>query len=477
MARRWWPWSGFLRPFAPGSTGGTPVQDLYNQRGYVWQQPPTLDFDKPISPMYWMAGEGRTIVPNIAQDRFTRLSLYRDLFDGNVWSLGLTDIESTVFVNYFSRFSMLLHHLLMAYPPDYDGLNEDVLTPGDVNEVLSDIIIDLSRYGTALAWVNPGTVKCADPRYFFPSAIEDDYTWISVDKLESVNGEEEMGTTADVWWQHGEMGHTHLPLQSSDGEHLGAPFTEPMNYPGRALFPFTLPPVRGGFGNSIYEAMIPVVAELTRRQSRISNILDENASPILGVKMQEPGMANMPGPVGDDQTPRERMRQIEVEDATGRVRSLFVTPRWAASMEYLTWDGSLDAAYEQLNRMLTAIAGTTGIPESMYAIREGGTPPSGVSLVRQHTSAFLLLEAYEKAIIPVLTEIIAEAGAGDVSIQWLNPLMEIDGQGAAERMMMGDDEDEEDAMEIKTGENLSEGESDTDDEEPEEDSGEEEEEE
>ena len=458
MARRWWPWSGFLRPFAPGSTGGTPVQDLYNQRGYVWQQPPTLDFDKPVSPMYWMAGEGRTIVPNIARDRFTRLSLYRDLFDGNVWSLGLTDIESTVFVNYFSRFSMLLHHLLMAYPPDYDGLDEDVLTPGDINEVLSDIIIDLSRYGTALAWVNPGTVKCADPRYFFPSAIEDDYTWISVDKLESVNGEEEMGTTADVWWQHGEMGgYSHLPLQSSDGEHLGAPFTEPMNHPGRALFPFTLPPVRGGFGNSIYEAMIPIVAELTRRQSRISNILDENASPILGVKMQEPGMANMPGPVGDDQTPRERMRQIEVEDATGRVRSLFVTPRWAASMEYLTWDGSLDAAYTQLQNMLTMMAGTTSMPESMYALMEGGGQPSGASLKRQHVSAYLLLEAYEKAIIPILTDVIAEAGAGEVEITWANPLDEIDGESAASRLLMGQEEEER-MDDIRFGRNLSEGE-------------------
>lgn len=465
MARRWWPWSGFLRPFAPGSTGGTPVQDLYNQRGYVWQQPATIDFDKPMSPGYWQTGEGRTIVPNTARDRFTRLSLYRDLFDGNVWSLGLTDVESVVFVNYFARFSMLLHHLLMAYPPDYDGLNEDVLTPGDINAVLSDIIIDLSRYGTALAWVQPGKVKCADPRYFFPSAVENDYTWISVDPMESVNGEDEMGTTADVWWQHGEMGYTHLPLQSVDGEHLGAPWMEPMNYPGRALFPFTLPPVRGGFGNSIYEAMIPIVAELTRRQSRISNILDENASPILGVKMQEPGMANMPGPVGDDQSPRERMRQIEVEDATGRVRSLFVTPRWAASMEYLTWDGSLDAAYTQLQNMLTMMAGTTSMPESLYALMEGGGQPSGASLKRQHVSAYLLLEAYEKAIIPILTEVIAEAGAGEVEITWANPLDEIEGESAAERMMAG--EDEEQMEDIRFGRNLSEGEGDSGEEEDE----------
>ena len=458
---RWfnnWPWQT-RRLFPTGSESNLQA-DLYGG-GVDWLPPAPIDRDMPVSPFYWHKG-GVEIVPPAARERFMRLNMYRMLYEGDVSYLGMPPRESVVYVNYFARFSNLVKFLLMSFPPDYgDTLNEDVLTPGAINKALAEVVIDLTRYGTALFWAQPGMVKAADVRFWFPSAIMDDSTYIGVERLESSGSTIEQGTTATVWWQRTEMGlpvHSMIPFVSADGQnvsgqHLPDDF-ELLTQTGQVLFPVALSPIEGGFGPSVYQDMLPIVAELTRRQSHISGILDRHADPILAARLRDTDNVRIPR--ADDRPAREQLRQVEFGTSTGRTISAYVLPPWADSAEYLVWDGSLTAAYEQLDRMLTGLAALTTVPESLYGILAGGGQPSGTSLKRQHVGAYIYLETLQKLLIPVLTDVIREAGAGEVVIRWLNPLDQVGEDG----------EDMPTDMSIRTGANLSEGEDAEGDDEP-----------
>lgn len=454
-------------PFLTRRVWGEPnsastLQDIYASD---WLCPSPVERDRPVSPFYF--GVGQPIVPPVAEERYNRLSMFKALYEGHASALGLLPSEYAVFINYFSRFSNLVKFLLMAIPPDYQNLNEEAVSAGYVNRILSEVIIDMTRYGTGLFWVNDSVIEAADPRYWFPSGIKNDTTWISVKPMESADGQTTSGADLTVWWQRDVMNvpvHSYAPYWSDDGQNIsgGGPIMNANGelmppLPGRVLFPVALSPIEGGFGPSVYQDMLSVVAELTRRQSSISHILDENADPILGAKARQQDGVPMPGQIGpgDDATARQRLRQVTFGSATGRRRSAYVLPQWAESVEYVTWDGSLTAAFTQMERMLTALASVTSVPESLYGILASGEQPSGVSLKRQHVGAWLYLETLQKLLIPVLVDVIEAAGGGQVEIVWLNPIDQLDGSDAATMSLFAGEE-----REMRTGKNLSEGDSD-----------------
>ena len=445
----WFNWPWMTR--GPGTPPPTDWQGLYEYSNAL----APVERDVPISPFYWKGAA--QIVPMAAQARFDRLTTFRNLYEGHTMGMGLTAAERTVYVNYYARYSNLVKFLLMSFPPNYEGLNEEVLTPGAINKVLSEVIIDLTRYGTGLFWAAPGIIEVADPRYYFPSGVKDDVTYVKVTPMESADGQMEMGSYATVWWQRELMGipvYSVTPFISSDSTTItggGMPDgQEPMAMPGQVLWPVALAPTEGGFGPSVYQDMLSIVGELTRRQSLISGTLDENADPILGAEAHKADGVRMPQ--ADDGPHREQLRSVEFSTATGRRRSAYVMPAWMASMSYTTWDGSLTAAFEQLDRMLTGLASVTALPEAMYGVLTSGGQPTGASLRRQHVAAYVMLETLQKLLIPVLIDVIRAAGGGEVDIVWLNPLERIDGE---DRMMMDMFAGERD---IATGRNLSEGE-------------------
>lgn len=429
----------------------------------TWKPWPVVARDIPIGVDYWSDGF-HEIVPPVAARRFERLNSLRALYEGDTASLGLADREASVYVNYFSRFSNMVYFLLLAYPPDYAGLDEDVLSAGAINEVLGDIVIDLSRYGTALFWAGSGVIERADPRYWFPE-IHGRGAYVSLAPAVSTDGQFVDGGYATVTRRLSPETYDVLAYKSPDGMRLGdLLISGPTSAIGEPLWPVTLSPTEGGFGPSPYEAMVPIVAELTRRQSRTSGILNRHSNPLM-VAHPKTGRQppNMPAPA-DSEAVRERLREVVFESGATNDERTYVPPPWVERMEYLVWDASLAAAFQQFDAMLDALAAVTGVPESLYGILRGGGQPSGASLRRQHVAAYLLLETYEHAIIPVLTNVIRAAGGGEVEITWLNPLDQLDAESAAQRIMAGEDEELE--ADIRTGRNLGEDDAAPDDDEP-----------
>ena len=208
-------------------------------------------------------------------------------------------------------------------------------------------------------------------------------------------------------------------------------------------------------GQSPYALLVPVVAELTRRQSRISSILTRHSNPLMTAVPRRDAPIPMPSPDRE----RERLRKIEFEGETQE--DSYVPPPWVERVEYVTWDGQLAAAFTQHDMMRDALAAISGVPESLYGILRGGQQPSGASLRRQHVASYLLLESYEHALIPILQQIIAAAGAGDdVEITWLNPLDELDAADIREELVQEADNLDEaltattEERDIRTGQNL-----------------------
>ena len=411
-----------------------------------------------IALAYWY-GTNRSLDPPGAKARRDRLWAYEKLYRGDYSPLGMDPHEHMVSGSEFARVADTFTRLLMAYPPSFEGL-DDEFEVDEMLDALNHVVLDVVRYGTGLLYSfppigegTPGGVRRLDPLWWFPAAPRAG-AYVMVNPILPEDGS--VPTTASVGVQTFNEGFEERLFgtspdtynfsalgASADGE-LPRTTIEHEDYPIQTC---ALPPLVDGWGMSTFEGMVRLVAELSRRMSTTSAILTRHASPHLQA-------------VRDDRSGE----YVHVRDAEGRAemeittamldeqtrQSVILPPNGITRMEYLTWDGNLEGSFRQRESILDEIAAVTALPTALYGIIRGGGVPSGASLRRQYAMAHTTIEALQTMLIPKLQQAIALAGGGDeVVITWLNPLDQLDvmrvEQGAP------DEEDED----IRTGEELS----------------------
>ena len=407
-------------------------------------------FDVPVSPDYWR--EGARLVPEVAAARSKRLQTYDDLYHG-VWeSLGLTAEESSVATNYFADTARSWTNTLTAYPPDWDGLDPDY-DPGLLNRALRSVVRSIFVFGTGVFYANPETreIEYVDPREWFPAGRHGD-SIRRLRELPSTDGKVGEAIVTVLKLDANPVELTFKARRGTRAGELGELILErPITAEGvneRLIYAVPLDPDEPGvdWGSSIFELIIPNVTELTRRYSGASRVLTEHMDPVLTARRATGGGGRIPSAT---QAQRQEAEAVKRNALLANRRSGFqeIGDEWD-SLEYVTWDASLDANAHQIDLQEDSVFATTGMPGPLQGRFRGGGYPSGITLQQSFGQTSFMIEALQHDILPMFTAALDYLRRGDVTPRWLNPLFVLDQAARGAQP----DSDEDDA--ILTGENL-----------------------
>ena len=184
------------------------------------------------------------------------------------------------------------------------------------------------------------------------------------------------------------------------------------------------------WGQSIFPDMLPLVAEMWRRLSRTSRLLDRHMEPTLAVD-RERGAAPFPdvAPGGKDVRAQELANLLQ--------NPVLPLPAGYSDPRYLVWDAQLQGANAHYHDVLHAMLATTGVPSALWGIVVGGTINSGSALRRLYIPTWTLLSALQSEIIDGLDRV------GVTVAEWENALDHVDGVAQAMAAAMAPDQDQD----------------------------------
>ena len=354
-----------------------------------------------------------------AKERVLEFDKFYRLLNGDTYDLKLKVEDQNVFSNYFESTAVITADLLMAFPPVIEGASEDV----DVNDALHDLVINLVTFGTGVLYPNEMGIDSIDPRMWFPypRGMGDAIVGTHVDV--SDDGIVEPTTTTTVL----KLGvdDSEMLVFKSVGDRLtdliaqsDLDSTGERQVVSVARRPAT---ITGEWGRSVFADMIDAVTEVTKRYSNISSILSDHSNPIMVAKRKE-GVAP---PVNDYDTSRSGADKLTLERAAlkgFREQPFAVLSGAYEGVEYLTWDGKLDAAFAQIDHVEDLLFSITGVPAALHGVLRGKYPPSGIALKRLYANSYVMLETLQHQILNKLRKALALAGIEYTDIIWKNPL-------------------------------------------------------
>lgn len=319
--------------------------------------------------------QGALWPPPAERSRLERYDAHRRLFAGEhveVYENQLARIQRVignfgdlvgyaVVPNYQRLISLKTADLLASEPPEIALEGDDdtmkvreLLAANNFAVTLYQVAIDLSRYGDALLVVRRdtsgrGRIGIGQPSTWFPVVNPLDMQEFTAHVIAWAE-ELDDGRAGRLHIQVHRPGHyeyrIHTLLEGKIGAPLQSPKTINTGLAGVAVFP-----LRGVmtsdrvYGHDDYTPVDSIISEIMVRIGQISRILDKHAAP----SMQGPLSA-----VEED----ENSENYVVRAGNYFIRGNVNDPEVA----YLTWDGQLSSAFEQIKRL----------QEQLYALSELG---------------------------------------------------------------------------------------------------------
>lgn len=395
-----------------------------------------VKFDVPVAASFWETGAH--LPPPATQERSTRLRLYKSLFDGD---FGGIVYGFHVQANYFRRTAVFLADLMMAFPPTLAGAPSDI-TPTleeQLIEAVHTAIIDMSRYGVGLLRARAEgplpIVESADPLAWYPGPR---YEYDSL--AFEVPGTQPQEGGGD-------------PPRPQDGDQLVVDVIEPQvvsrltfalqgltlgallgveRMPGlgeRGVIPCPRQPRDGQWGTSVYPDMVPLVAELCRRYSKVSEALDRHLDPILMLRRDPTAPPSL-----DSGTESSAITLSLERYRLGdwRAHPVGVLPEDYADAQYVSWDPQMLGNFSQVEAIENSLFSATGIPAALYGMIRGGTINSGVAMRRLYTPTYVYVHVVQSQLKPKIARAarlaLRAAGrdVGDIEVDWENPFDVLD---------------------------------------------------
>ncbi|MCL2531577.1 MAG: phage portal protein [Oscillospiraceae bacterium] len=184
------------------------------------------------------------------------------------------------------------------------------------------------------------------------------------------------------------------------------------------------------FGLDDYDTIDSLVSELIVRFAQVSRILDVHADP----SMQGPSSAQNVNP--------------QTGERTIKPGKFFTRNDDQPPVEYITWDGQLDAAFRQIELQLNQLYSISEMGAAVFGDLSSrtGAVPSGSALRRLMVSPLAKVQRMACSITPVLRQIIADGVTAtgtpllpeEISIKWNDGLP-------------GDEAEEAATMNVRTG--------------------------
>ena len=389
-----------------------------------------VDYELDVPLDYWRPGV--SIVPPGTSRRVNQLREYQDLFDGNYARYG----DFTVRMNWHAEYAKAVLRTIMAYPPEVEVtryLNKNFIQ--SLLEALRTVIINLSRFGTALFHVMPTEsgplVYAPSPIYWYPATHHASVlvNLISVWDASSIGHK----LQAQLYVYH-EEGQVELRLHELNGGILGKRLSSEVidddvagyeviqqNFLGRrgALVPVKVQPVTGDWGFPLYRDLTSPALEFVRRQTQISQILTEHGNPSIYLVAREGESPPDPGDL--DRHSVIAAMELALRYDTIRKANVWVLPGWAQAAEYMQLDSDLTGHFMMLEETQKLIFAVTSMPAAFYGLGIEAKPMSGVALdkqfIRTYDKILSRINALIYAVSQVKTVAAKMAGASAAALQ------------------------------------------------------------
>lgn len=294
-------------------------------------------------------------------------------------------ISFPVLLNYQRLMSLKMADLVCGEYPSITGVTrkenqalKDVRDYSDFDARLYSTIIDISRYGDSI-WriylddIGRKTFTCWDPKEWFPIVSQDGTNTITahvlcwrVNLTESAEGvppqwelhaqihwcsADKVGTYEERVYSMDSMGHTIKKLLKFSSVNTGLDSCAVLHL--KAFGTSTTV-----YGYDDYMPVDSMLAEIMTRVGQISVILDKHADP------------NITGPT----------TMLSMDPDTGEYRlklgKFFAISQGEEKPSYMTWDGQLEAAFNQLEFLVNQLY----ILSEMGAALLGGQDGSGTAI-------------------------------------------------------------------------------------------------
>lgn len=413
------------------------------------------NYEMPLE-VYGLFYEGRPMIPERVQNRVAQMILYTRFYNNDFRDI---DANMTVPMNWHRITPLFLADALMSKPPEIEGDAPPVSKRfmQSLNEAMYNMLISYGAMGTGLL-----RFKASKREGIFEVDSPSPVLWMPIDDEASVlltphyNFSGSAVDSVSVEYDYGN-GETESLLFDANGQTIGKNITEGDGYMqygdpaawdalyesvlGRIGMTFNVPraPYETDWGLSLYHDINALAFDSNDRRSYISNSLRRTQNPFIKIEPDSgENNQNAKEILESLKNNDEEFLPLEIQTLKATLEgdgesTMFIVPPGLKSIDYMTYDGSFDAAEIANDKTNELMFAATFIPGRLYGFTKSGGEPSGTSLDRQYFRAAAYIEktintlvsAYNKAI---LTGMVLEgASATEVSryadvlkIEWNN---------------------------------------------------------
>ncbi|AEG14709.1 prophage lambdach01, portal protein [Desulfofundulus kuznetsovii DSM 6115] len=337
-----------------------------------------------------------------------------------------------VAVGFPKRLSTLWADLVLGEPPRFTApipeeqqILDALLVSTNLLHEAYKAVIDLSRYGHAVFKLrHDGTrpiIEVIPPGLWFPVASPQNQAEFTAHVLAFTSPDKTV-LHAEVH-EPGRITYIQAPLK--DGT-IRPPVTQriettPVDEPLVVFVP-NLPTSDNPLGNDDYQDIDPLLQEINVRLSQISRILDKHADPHLA------------GPTS----------ALEYDEATGQYifrtsgSRYFPLQQGDPEPKYITWDGQLSAAFEELDRLMELLYLVSETSPAAFGQLKAGLAESGSALKRLMMAPLRKTQRIASHLEPALRKALLLASQLDAAVRGMPVITDVhitwqDGLPADER--------------------------------------------
>lgn len=310
---------------------------------------------------------------------------------------------------------------------DVQNIIDEILdTTNLTTTILYETVIDISRYGDAVWRIykneeGKGDITIWDPKEWFPIVSIDNpkkivnhvLAW-KVYKGRNMHGEKKYELHAQI---HYKGYYEHLVFDMKNDKTIGKKLsTEKVNTGTKDFAVIHISNVTTSdspFGHDDYIPVDSIISELMIRFGQIQNILDKHASPSLQ------------GPLTALEYD-ERSRSYRL-----KLANYFAKNPEDEEVKYLTWDGNLDAAFQEIEKLIDQLLIISEMGSALLgSVDSSGRAVSGTTMKLRMMNPLMkarrLVKNLHKGLIEALVGIsqigYQQLTKDDFSIEWYDGL-------------------------------------------------------
>ena len=329
-------------------------------------------------------GLGKQWPPDRGQARTARFRLQHAVSRGDFRNVLKLECERTVVVDRIGSFIDTITAMLLTTEPGEDIADAKVRYA--LSSMIENVAGDALKHGRGLMAIVDGEPRWLDIRYAWP--YEDTDNWVFVEPvvtIDSVDGRPD--NLRVLAWNGESIGGSQFVYESAYG--TGTIGKQLFDIPdvSAKLSVVDRPPGDGKWGTPAVDAIVPTAAELIRRDSGVSYVVDKNIRPKLMVPVNTADIKALVRLLKEGGTMAGEVTEIDLDFLMEVMEDhdTIVVPDGLQLPQLLTWEGSLPAAFEFRDAMEQAMSQQTGLAPVEPGDR--AEVESGVAIARRNFGA------------------------------------------------------------------------------------------